>query len=181
MSTAVIGAPEFRARSGRTVQSNEDGSVTFEGVRGYIAPEQVFDAQEFFQAQRDLELGRWRWPENPDYVVYRRDAYPAGTRRVRVINERSGDFSDTIEGSRFEGVFKDAARAYFEAHPERKAWEDAKPGEAWLLTVNGTEGAYLYSDNNLDAIWLFAGADGHVVAGSDRITDGRRIWPEDAS
>src|SRR5690606_17981070 len=33
-------------------------------------PSQVDALREFFRAEGDAELGRWRWPEHPEYVVY---------------------------------------------------------------------------------------------------------------
>ena len=69
MSTAVFGAPGFRARSGRTVSARSDGSVMFDHANGYLSPASVMDAEEFFQARRDAELGRWRYPLEPDCLV----------------------------------------------------------------------------------------------------------------
>lgn len=161
MSTAVIGAPEFRARSGRTVRSNEDGSVTFEGVRGYIAPEQVFDAQEFFQAQRDLDYGRWRCPTEPDVVVYRDREDQA---LIRVIDELTGElmqYRREFMAHQTEAQSQrhlHAARAYFEAHPERKPWHDATPGEFWSVQHMGMCETCRVDD--LNGVLRFVGVDG---------------------
>lgn len=117
MSTAVIGVPEFKARSGQIVRLLANGDVAFDHANGYLAASVVFDAEEFFQAKRDADLGRWRWPENPDYVVY---APVDFTHYVRVVDER-GAFLEVIHRERLEGrgsLMAQAARAYFEAHPE---------------------------------------------------------------
>ena len=47
-----------------------------EGVRNY------------FQKKQDMELGRWRDPENPDMVCYTIDSSTLVD--VRVLNERTG-------------------------------------------------------------------------------------------
>lgn len=183
MSTAVIGAPEFRARSGRTVRSNEDGSVTFEGVRGYIGAEQVFDAQEFFQAQRDLDFGRWRCPAEPDWVAQEGERSSDGRRTVRLFNESTFESfwlnSRVMDEVDNETAKHRVARAFFEAHPERKPWQEARPEEAWLLTIDGKQWVATV-DRMLD---FTTSAETFVNGSPDmvRITAGRRIWPEDAS
>jgi len=122
--------------------------------------------REFFQAEADERLGRWRWPENPDYVVYRREAYPpVNARRVRVILEPTGDFVDTVEGSKIDGPFKDAARAYFDAHPEPKPWHDAEPGDVFLVTWPGSE--------REEAVIV----PGGWPEAWECVTSARRIWP----
>src|SRR5699024_6580390 len=47
-------------------------------------------------AKRDAELGRWRWPEQPDYVVY---PVTQGhrTRAVSVVNEATGKKEEITE------------------------------------------------------------------------------------
>lgn len=128
MGTAVFGAPEFKARSGRTVRMLENGDVAFDHSNGYLAASVVFDAEEYFQAKRDADLGRWRWPENPHYVVYPN----ANDGQVVVVDERDGvrahysrSLCATTAPPRIDGIHA-AAHAYFEAHPERKPWEDAE-------------------------------------------------------
>lgn len=167
---------EFRARSGRVVKVDENGTVVFDHVNGYLSPGSAMDAEEFFQAKRDLELGRWRWPENPDYVVYVdtsgaaivfREQMPVGG----ILYRRD----DTVVDMESE-----AARAYFEAHPERKPWQEAKQGEVWLLTYRGREAAFTADRRE------FNGADENGIFdcfehSSEEITAGRKIWPEDAA
>lgn len=119
---------EFRARSGRVVKVDENGTVVFDHVNGYLSPGSAMDAEEFFQAKRDEELGRWRWPENPQWVVYaKRPGYSAiGTADLLVINEADGSAMEYVatddDGTCYTGREESAAeagRAYFEAHPER--------------------------------------------------------------
>ena len=191
MSTAVFGAPEFRARSGRTVSARSDGSVMFDHANGYLSPASVMDAEEFFQAKRDADLGRWRWPENPDYVVYRgRDDDDT----VVVIDERNGSNAVYDRGdsdSEFERwkSHHDAAFAYFEAHPERKPWHAPDAGDHWALHIahgmalSGDEHLYKYTRWGSQGRWGFVPTDGGSVLDptDPTITAGRRIWPEDAS
>ncbi|PRB08796.1 hypothetical protein [Microbacterium sp. MYb64] len=168
---------EFKAASGRTINIADDGSLLFGRANGYLSRETAFDAEEYFRAKRDEELGRWRWPINPQFVVYREED---GV--FTVLKETTGlALMATREGvDEFDDTFAAAARAYFEAHPERKPWEDAKPWEVWVVTVNGSEWAVSLDEDrefrdrrDLDNSWM------HIT--SPDITDARRIWPEDAA
>ncbi|WP_431862985.1 hypothetical protein [Microbacterium algeriense] len=155
-----------------------DGSVTFEGVRGYLGPEQVFDAEEYFQHREDVRLGRWRWPENPDYVVYRRGD------GLLALNEQSGntkfhDIRTNRSGTWTNGsILDEAIRAYFEAHPERKPWHDAEPGDVWVLTVLGHTLAWVADGDGY--FQHLVDPESLRVTDPD-ISDGRRIYPDDAS
>lgn len=131
---------------------------------------------EFFLHERDEELGRWRWPENPDYVVY--PQHPEGGGRsdsFRVFQESTGyTWSYDIEHlGDTEGVPWDAARAYFEAHSEPKPWHHAKPGEAWVITVAGKDYAVVSG-----AATFFEPTEFCWAHSDPGITAGRRIWPE---
>lgn len=146
--------------------------------------ETVKALREFFQHERDEELGRWRWPEKPEWVVYaKRPGFSAHNGAdLLVINEAYGEsmeYSRALDDGT-EYVEQDeraalAARAYFEAHPERKPWEDAKTGEAWVLHVPaGPVVAVRRFDGN------FYDYEGNQLV-MKRVSDARRIWPEDAS
>lgn len=131
---------------------------------------------EFFQHKRDEELGRWRWPENPDYVVY--PQHPEGGGRpdsFRVLQESTGyTWSYDLEHlGDTEGVPWDAARAYFDAHPEPKPWHYAKPGEAWIITVDGKDYAVVSGESN-----FFESSEFCWRHSDPEITAGRRIYPE---
>lgn len=149
---------------------------------------------EALDHERDEELGRWRWPENPDYVVYPKLELQArdNTRGVTVLTERVprtytvwednvailyGTSSDEVarKGAR------EAARAYFEAHPESKPWHDAKAGEVWVLTIDGEDVPLrtIYDGRNVRFFPLDDNSDA-ITYGvrSSGITDGRKIWPE---
>lgn len=132
--------------------------------------------REFFQAEKDAELGRWRWPDNPDYVVYK-----DGTSR-RVIRESSGSFMQVSLHDRkvmttYLDSYVGAARAYDEAHPERKPWRDAKEGEVWIVTPSK---AYTLGEQaNYPAIFQAGMFRDHGGSwGAEDLTAARRIWPE---
>lgn len=187
MGTAVIGAPEFRARNGLIVKPCDNGGVEVgkPGYRDYTPPEATFALEEWFQAKRDAELGRWRWPANPDYVVYGAkwlNGY------VTVVNERTGEHGevslDWIRKCVQQGMdaagddWEYAALAYAEANPEKHPWHAAEQGDVWVLTVMGHTRAWS------------ADGEGHfqhlidiesLTVTDPAISAGRRIWPEDAS
>ena len=137
----------------------------------------------FFQAERDEELGRWRDPENPDWITYQADKEDA----VYVFNERKGSASQYwtrgIVGFRdpaytgYSASYYIAGR-YFAAHPKPKPWDAAQPDEIWALTINndreevfrcGERGLYqLKTGNPLGSL---------LSCSHNKITAGRRIWP----
>lgn len=125
MSTAVFGAPEWRARSGRTVKQREDGTLVIGTLDGYLSPEAVMDVEEWAQAKRDAELGRWRVPTQPDIVVYPVE----DGNKVRVFSEEECYLSHVITRDEATAEFDPTsamgnARAYFDAHPEQKLPEE---------------------------------------------------------
>lgn len=191
MSTAVFGAPEFRARSGRLVLNREDGSVAFHLGNGYLGADVVMDAEEFFQAKRDAELGRWRWPANPQWIVYpRRPGFvPYGDADLLVINEVDGSAMEYVatddDGTCYTGREEpaaEAARAYFEAHPARKPWEDAKAGDVWVIEVEGVESYAVHVVAEFFGAVSFQTPTGRKVdMNNSAFTGFRKIWPEDAS
>lgn len=97
----------------------------------WLDPRDADALREFFQQERDLELGRWRWPENPDYVVYHGNS---GSDAVWVHNEREAgaiQSSARNSGDAGETDYFAAARAYFAAHPEPKPLP-SEPHTAWV-------------------------------------------------
>jgi len=142
-----------------------------------LSPSEMLPLREFFQAERDAELGRWRSKIDPDvFVQVNKDTYLG---QVDFINER------TLEVTRFarwESDLlggRDVYSEFFAAHPEPKPWFEAKPGEVWALTVNGKESAWSISDEA--SVWVEATTERILDSAprSPAITDGRRIWPED--
>ena len=131
--------------------------------------------REFFQHERDEELGRWRWPENPDVVVY-----PGGDGEAVVVLDEEAAKSWWVERevapSWADDTARRAALAYFEAHPAPKPWHDAKVNEAWELTVNGDTGPFVTRLTPSGAVHFVAGNGSEFVAESSDITAGRRIY-----
>ena len=171
---------DFTASNGVKISLDVAGDYKFEGN------ESLYDIQkggsneqalrEFFRAEDDARLGRWRWPENPDiYVCGESVGF------VTVVDEKDPANPGTWE-RHWHDVRTDldrAGRAYFDAHPEPKPWHDAADGETWALTVNGIESAWVFRKSEWERI-----SDGYLLRGapaSPAISAGRRIWPEVAS
>lgn len=167
----------------------------FEEIEEYLdghVSEFVENLRRFFLHERDQELGRWRWPEDPRYVVK-----PAGDYVVAVMNEaefwqRSGVALGSRDLIHFRDVrdcqtdkplsdaaagYKRAAWAFWDSHPELKPkpWHDAKPGEVWELSFNN--GDKMVALVTTDECFLGAGQELTDI-GSTVLSAGRRIWPE---
>lgn len=184
---------KFVARSGREVKAGrEDGSLVFGKLDGYLGRDAVFDAEEYFQAKRDEELGRWRWPLNPHYVVYPSEQFAAGEAGgwVRVVHEATSFVEEfarhaTARATRADMLFPAAARAYFEAHPEVTPWDDAKVGEIWAVTAFGHERPCRVIEANLStereggiAFLPIDELGAKFFRPSQSITAAHRVWPE---
>ena len=135
--------------------------------------------REYFQAERDEQLGRWRDPEIPDMVVYPHDDVT-----ITVLDEvdgkrfwwTRGDELDAHQ-ERFPGF--DTARAYFAAHPEPKPWDAAKPDEVWALTINNDrEEVFRCGEKGLYSLKTGNPIGSLLSCSHNKITAGRRIWPE---
>ena len=158
----------------KTITSIEELEALPEG-----AIVQDLDGETFFQAERDEQLGRWRDPEHPDWVVY-----PLADGTVMVFNEQSqyrGFWSR--KGTR-ECALKwgsaDVARRYFQAHPEPKPWHAARSycDEIWVLTIHGCEQPVYVTEFRGEPV--FQVPDGETISlHRESITAGRRIWPEE--
>lgn len=167
---------KFTASNGVIVWKDEDGSVYTSRVDGsYFAPDDTQALREFFLHERDQELGRGRWPENPYYVVYQdEDGYVSTVHELFGV-ERGSYSRDGVDGGSVTDKSVQAARAFFAAHPEPKPWHDAKPGEVWVIELeDGTECAAT-REHGVD----FKLSYGNLMSPRDeRIVAGRRIWPE---
>ncbi|WP_295821606.1 hypothetical protein [uncultured Microbacterium sp.] len=181
---------DFTASNGVTIAkytNNGDGRddlveiVARDGSRmadwDYLDRHDMQALREFLQAEADERLGRWRWTENPDYVVYPSALYltPSNNDLAQVVNEANGqchrvrrDDPDSLFG-----LFSEAGAAYFDAHPEPKPWHDAKPREVWVLThVKDETSAFIVDGNR------FESGSWSLPLDASSITAGRRIWPE---
>ena len=138
--------------------------------------------REYFQAERDEQLGRWRDPEIPDMVVYPHDDVT-----ITVLDEvdgkrfwwTRGDELDARQ-ERFPGF--DTARAYFAAHPNPKPWDAAQPDEVWALTINNDrEEVFRCGEHGLYQLKTGNPIGSLLSCSHNKITAGRRIWPEGAA
>jgi hypothetical protein len=184
---------EFTASNGiRVRMDGEDLCIRDTNYIGRNSPELASALREFFRAEEDSRLDRWRWPENPEWLV----KY-IGDHTVVVVNEknfwvhvgRQGEFNHFhFRDARNHGdnlsdkaaAYKRAAWAFFDAHPELcpKPWHDAQPNEAWVLTVDGEEYPWGVG-TGLDAgRFVYLGGLSNLPINHPSITAGRRIWPE---
>jgi hypothetical protein len=134
---------KFTASNGVSVKL--DGALLFGASTHttYVAASesQVQALREFFQAERDEELGRWRSEGAPDWVAREVERSTDGRRCVEVLNERTfqgGTYNDRVmEGG--TAPTHSVAREYLEAHPEpvREPWHDARPGQIWTVATAG--------------------------------------------
>ena len=95
------------------------------------------------------------------------------------VFERSESGWVTCTGGLTESTFSperaDALREFFEWEASHKPWDDAEDGEIWVLTVDGAESPY----ESRCGYWFKQRKT--RATPSDKITAGRRIWPENAS
>lgn len=136
---------------------------------------------EAARAEEDERLGRWRWPENPSYVVYSRDA--RGLEGVLVVDERDGyqrEFESRSSAEHLPGsIPAQAAVAYFDAHPEPKPWHNAKPGEVWAVDAASLAGSgrqAMIVDSG-----VFVAPDFAFLVTDSAISGAYRIWPPEES
>lgn len=141
----------------------------------YLNDRDVEALREFFQHERDQELGRWRWPENPDMVVQA----DKGGERAWVMNERNQQINGWMWRCDLDLVTHHAqvvaaARAYFAAHPEPKPWHEAVEGEVWLLMFPNSTQAWFVNGGYFQNVRTLT----NINKTDPGITAGRRIWPE---
>jgi hypothetical protein len=158
-------------------------AVDGDASAAWMAPRVVKALREFFRAEEDERLGRWRWPENPEFVVY---PGSLSMREAQVVSEEKGCWGQWSEAEARRDAGRDrlaaAAVAYFDAHPA-PVWHGAKPGEAWVVTYTTgptfDEVALLVADFSAEGR-VFADADEKVTLPiiDPQITSARRIYPE---
>lgn len=180
---------DFTASNGVSV--SRQPPVTDRGswlmVDGHMtSPNDAQALREFFQHERDEALGRWRDPDNPRLTVYPTEGYE--TDEITILDEVDAE-TYTITRAQAErsqgGWWHDTAKAYFEAHPERKPAAEAKAGEVWELTIDdGSEHTvFIHADRTM------GGRDGVSAGGAyfdiddaSNVVSARKVWgPEDAS
>lgn len=142
--------------------------------------EGIVALREFFQAERDEALGRWRSRSNPSWVVYPDASNPS---RGRMVNEDGGEWNSAHPDSHWSSRpdLNEVNQEFLAAHPEPKPWWDAAEGEAWELTVNGDTGPFVTKLTPALTVHFVAGNGSQFMPESDQITAGRRIYPEVAA
>ena len=168
---------EYEALNGRQCFRITRG---FENVTVALGGDVDQELADFYQARRDEELGRWRDPENPDMVCY---PVECDLNAVWVVYE--GDGSRYLANrTRWEDIrphyVSEAAGRYFAAHPEPKPWDAAQPDEIWVLTINDdTEEVFRCGGNGLYSPKTGNPIGSLLSCSHNKITAGRRIWPEE--
>jgi hypothetical protein len=174
---------QYTASNGVQVLIDSSGYIdyTTPGPEGYaddLDSEAVEGLREFFQAEEDERLGRWRWPENPEYVVYPttndRDLITVlreSVGRIRKVRRYSLELIDDHAEQ-----FAACAEAYFDAHPEPKPWHDAKPGEVWELTFRAGSHAWFVNGDFFQSTQTLT----TIYKNDPGILSARRIWPEES-
>lgn len=192
---------EYTASNGVTVRDypSNSGAKAVRQEGHFDVPlgvDAVQALREFFQAEADERLDRWRWPYegNRDMLAYPLRDTP---NQARVLDESTG-IAHVIcrdeQPERFVTAHTSAAAAYFEAHPEPKPWRDAKPGEVWSITgpsidreapqaADGGAIALCFEDNSgrlvptLYFVFGDGGASDNIEIDDKVITAGTRIYP----
>lgn len=134
--------------------------------------------EEFFLAEHDKRNGVWRQNADSPYVV--RDAGPdsEGDRRVQIFDESTGVCEWVTESqgaSNTLGAWRQAF-LWFQAHPIRKPWHDAKQGEVWLLDIVGRKESTPAVFNRFGR---FASNDNMFHVKSRVILGATKIYPKD--
>lgn len=176
----------FTATNGMTVERDHNNDVVVDTISVLMADGTALASREFFQHERDEELGRWRWPENPDWVGVEGEEQ-VGMRTVVLVNERTLERFwinyRAMDAAQDASIDKHAARAFFEAHPEQKPWHDAEPGEVWIIREVDAQptAARACMVNERMQFEPVNNITRHIDVDDPLIADARRIWPEDAS
>ncbi|MEV4773830.1 hypothetical protein [Microbacterium sp. LWH12-1.2] len=147
-----------------------------------IDPVDAIALREFFQHERDEELGRWRSTIDANWTA----ALDAETGWVQFRKDDGlHEFSMTKRNPSLTGwssCLQAIGREYLDAHPERKPWEDATPGQVWDvdLEYGGVRAVVVYSARHAEPIAVFRDPYTQVEYETDdsTIRDARRIYPE---
>lgn len=175
---------EYTASNGVRVEASGSGldisDPNFTEKKTYVITAYTQALREFFQHEKDEELGIWRSAAHPGWTAIRKH---------KVVyfhhedHERGFHFVVGNDASlnAWSWDLAEVAREYLDAHPEPKPWEDAKLGEVWLLTINDVKSAF-YPSKSLDRHFTPVAPNTGTTAipfGWPEITAARRIWPEE--
>jgi len=172
----------FTASNGMVISPDEDGDLRVLSPSGrntldqapFLDGDDIEALREFFQAEADEHLGRWRWAQEPEFVAY----WNPVLRHLTVVYEPAGGSTvfepDSMRPEPLGGKPAAVARAYFDAHPEPKPeWHDASEGEVWELQTKAGTGAWFVNGNyfqSTETLTNIAKTDAGIISG-------RRIFP----
>ena len=155
-------------------------------AEGLYDPDTTNALRAFFQAERDEQLGWWRDPEEPDWIV----CLPENTSNtIALLNERTLNINiwrrKAAEASRGHYSSVKVAQRYFAAHPDgepHKPWHDAKAGEYWLVTLKGADPIPTTVGNYGENLYFTIDDDNHYCPTDDhRIQNAVRLTPEETT
>src|SRR5699024_580264 len=128
---------EFAASNGHKIVRQHDDRLAIFDPRGTIdrgvRASLTAALREYFTAERDAELDRWRDEESPDYVVY-----PSRAGSITILHEPTGRqryLTGRAEARIATGQFAHTARRYFANNPNPKPWHSAEVGTLWRITA----------------------------------------------
>lgn len=157
---------------------NNNGSLCGLPSGDFILTEDLGALRAHFQRERDEQLGRWRSPEHPNFVVYPIKDDDA----VWVLDEaetgaiRASAPATRINARATDNPYDLVADAYFAARPEPKPWVDAQLGELWELTIDAQEHRAFVRKANGELLFA-TDTRGNWDPKVSRITAGHRIYP----
>ena len=160
----------FTASNGQRI-SRTWGAYPLRVASAHISKKDVDALREYFLAERDKELGRWRDPEYPNIFVR--------------VGSGPGDWvgvvKDDENGLAYGQFHRDdnktldpmsiVAKRYFDAHPEKKPWHDARAGEVWKFEFMSGDSVLQFDGT----YWMHSDGYAHDVY---RAVSATRIWPE---
>lgn len=173
----------FTASNGTTVWR---GCQFWEVGKLNLSDKSMDALREYFRDERDRELGRWRDPKNPDFVVA---SVPNLAEGVYVLDEEMGRTSRYyFRRSRIlpaSSKFDEVAGNFFEAHPEKKPWQDAEQNDVWVLQIKDCHEPELYrfaQDTTCADSKVFRPVNNPArvffEANSPLIVSAEKVWPE---
>ena len=136
-------------------------------------------------AELDALIGRWRWPEHPQYTVM--GASPQ-RHHLTVIDEVNGELTEVSRQVGRQGTTNrptpfQAGYAYMLAHAPAPAWHSATEGEIWAIRLTPERKGYVTYTVRDGAFWpVFPGSNEivSIPTNSPLITTAYRVWSERA-
>lgn len=138
-------------------------------------------------AELDEHLGRWRWPEHPQFTVVEKREILWVTNEESVT-VRSVPKNVAPQNERFGPTSHQAAYAFLEAHGSTPEWHRARAGEIWAIRTDKEcryFNAYFAVDHGIDGLVLFVPVDrtnptlDDIDSESPEIVSAHRIWSGD--